>query len=233
MGVFLKAEGLVKDYGHIRALKGVNLEVRHGESLVLLGPNGAGKSTLLGILAGRIHPNEGKAAIGGSEIGSSSNVRRLIGYLNHASLLYPGLTAMENLLFFGRLYMVEDLRGRAEEMLRLMGLWERRNDRVGGYSRGMEQRLSIARALLHEPQLLLLDEPFSGLDHQSARAFAKTLLALKDGHRSLIVATHDMNAASSFGDRVLILEKGRILYGGQVPPDVRILYTDLIQREWA
>ncbi|MCJ7499451.1 ABC transporter ATP-binding protein [bacterium] len=221
MEAFLKAEGLVKRYGHINALRGIDLQVDRGDSVVLLGPNGAGKSTLLGVLAGRVRPTEGQVILQGETqgktLGKSALARSLTGYLGHSSLLYQGLTARENLLFYGKLYGVEDSAERSDEMLNFMGLWERRDDKVGGFSRGMEQRLSIARSLLHDPQLILLDEPFSGLDYQSSRAFAHALRQLRDGRRTLIIATHDMAAVEDLGDRVTIMNRGRILHQEKIP----------------
>ena len=232
METFLRAEGLVKRYGHINALRGIDLTVDRGDSLVLLGPNGAGKSTLLGVLAGRVRPTEGQVVLKGEVLGKSVHARGQTGYLAHASLLYPGLTARENLLFYGELYAVEDPGERSDEMLHFMGLWERRDDKVGGFSRGMEQRLSIARSLLHDPQLILLDEPFSGLDYQSSRAFARALRQLRDGRRALIIATHDMGAVEELGDRVTIMNRGQVLHQGTMPVDtpgtVKDLYATII-----
>ena len=228
MGPFLRAEGLVKSYGAIQALRGVDLKAHEGASLVLLGPNGAGKSTLLGVLAGRIRPTAGKVSMGGRGVEPGDASRASVGYLAHASLLYPGLTARENLLFYGKLYNLADPSFRAEEMLRFMGLWERRNDRVGGFSRGMEQRLSIARALLHDPSILLLDEPFSGLDHQSSRAFGEALGEMRDGRRILIIATHDLAAVARLGEVVVIMDRGRILHEGPAGRDVAELYGELL-----
>ena len=232
METFLRAEGLVKRYGHIHALRGIDLQVDRGDSLVLLGPNGAGKSTLLGVLAGRVRPTEGQVILQGQTLGESATARSQTGYLGHSSLLYQGLTARENLLFYGRLYGVEDSAERSDEMLHFMGLWERRDDKVGGFSRGMEQRLSIARCLLHDPQLILLDEPFSGLDYQSSRAFTHALKQLRDGRRTLVVATHDMAAVEDLGNSVTIMNRGRILHQGTIPVDtpgsIRDLYTRII-----
>ena len=232
MEKFLRAEGLVKRYGHISALRGVDLEVDHGDSLVLLGPNGAGKSTLLGVLAGRIRPTEGQVFMGGELLGKSVRARGLTGYLAHSSLLYPGLTARENLCLYGKLYGVKDPGERSDEMLHFMGLWGRRDDRVGGFSRGMEQRLSIARSLLHDPRLVLLDEPFSGLDYQSSRAFAHTLRQLRDDQRVFVIATHDMSVAGEIGDRVMIMDRGKILHQQAVsaltPEAIGELYVSLI-----
>ena len=232
METFLRAEGLVKRYGHINALRGVDLKVSLGDSLVLLGPNGAGKSTLLGVLAGRVRPTEGQVILNGEVVGKNAHMRGQTGYLAHSSLLYPGLTAKENLLLYSKLYGVEDPAGRSDEMLHFMGLWERRDDRTGGFSRGMEQRLAIARSLLHDPQLILLDEPFSGLDYQSSRAFAHALRQLRGGPRALVIATHDMTAVEELGDRVSIMNRGEVLHQGPIHSDppgyIRDLYKATI-----
>jgi heme exporter protein A len=224
----LQAKKIIKRYGRTTALRGVDLEVAKGDALVLLGPNGAGKSTLLGILAGRVRPSEGKVTLAGEEARKSSDARQRTGYLAHASLLYPGLTALENLLFYARLYNVKDPADRAAEMLRLVGLWERRDDTVGGFSRGMSQRISIARTLIHDPDLVLLDEPFSGLDFEASRMLADTLGTLKDGERTIVLATHDMEAVDRLGDKVAILGRGRLLHHGSVSTDIREIYTGVM-----
>ncbi len=228
MGAFLKGQQLSKRYGHIHALRGVDLSVDRGGSLVLLGPNGAGKSTLLGILAGRIRPTDGSVVLEGGEIRTGTAARGKTGYLGHSTLLYPGLTALENLRFTGQLYGIKDPSARAEELLEFVGLTDRREDRVEGFSRGMQQRLSIARALVHDPELILLDEPFSGLDYHSSSAFAASLAQIRDGSRTLVVATHDMEAVSVLGDTVAVMERGKIVHQGEIPADVRELYTGLL-----
>lgn len=231
MGIFLRGQQLSKRYGHIHALRGIDLTVDRGGSLVLLGPNGAGKSTLLGILAGRIRPTAGSVSLDGSEIRRGTAARSVTGYLGHASLLYPGLTALENLRFTGQLYGIKDPSARARELLELVELEDRGDDRVEGFSRGMQQRLSIARALVHDPELILLDEPFSGLDHHSSASFAAALAQIRDGRRTLVVATHDMDAVGTLGDRVAVMNRGRIVHQGDIPEDVRGLYTDLLTGE--
>ncbi len=230
MGTFLRGRQLSKRYGHIHALRGIDLSVERGGSLVLLGPNGAGKSTLLGILAGRIRPTEGAVTLEGGKIRSGTSARGKTGYLGHASLLYPGLTALENLRFTGQLYGIKSPSARAEELLEFVGLSDRGDDQVGGFSRGMQQRLSIARALVHDPELILLDEPFSGLDYHSSRSFADARADLRDGRRTLVVATHDMEAVGALGETVAVMDRGRILHQGAVPGDIRGLYTGLLDR---
>jgi ABC-type multidrug transport system ATPase subunit len=233
MPPILKTEGIVKRYGRISALRGIDLDVERGRSLAVLGPNGAGKSTLLGILAGRVRPTAGRVIISGEKPVQGLSRRGFTGYLSHSSLLYKGMTARENLLFYGNLFGVADAGGRTDEMLHFIGLWDRRNDVVGGFSRGMEQRLSIARSLLHDPQLILLDEPFSGLDLHSARVLYRTLDQLRDGNRTLVIATHDLGSVEKFGDQAVILSGGRIAHHGSLLTDrpgyMRDIYMDVIQ----
>jgi len=225
----LRVEGIIKRYGKKAALRNVTLEVDKGESLVLLGPNGAGKSTLLGIMAGRLRPTEGRVEIDGEDSRKSVAARRLTGYLAHASLCYPGLTARENLVFYSRMYGVDNPADRSEEMLHLVGLWHRRDDTTGSFSRGMNQRLAIARALLHDPVLILLDEPFSGLDYQASLLLSQTLDKLRDDKRAIVLASHDMDAVERLGDKVAVLDKGQLLFNDNITPDVRSLYVELLE----
>jgi len=231
MGPFLKAEGITKRYGSLTALNGVGLAMDEGASLVLLGPNGAGKSTLLGVLAGRINPTSGTVRLLGNEIKHSREARALTGYLSHDSMLYGGLSAQENLVLYCRLYGVNGIAARVEEMLRLIGLWDRRNDMVDGFSRGMEQRLAIARSLLHNPRLLILDEPFSGLDYRSSKKLTDILATLRDEKRATLLSTHDLEAAGSLGNEVAVIHKGRIRYRGEVGDNLRDLYLSLVMEE--
>ena len=231
MGQFLKAEGITKRYGSLTALNGVGLAMDEGASLVLLGPNGAGKSTLLGVLAGRINPTSGTVRLLGNEIKHSREARALTGYLSHDSMLYGGLSAHENMALYCRLYGVDNIAARVEEMLRLIGLWDRRDDMVDGFSRGMEQRLAIARSLLHNPRLLILDEPFSGLDYRSSKKLTDILATLRDGKRATLLSTHDLDAAGSLGSEVAVIHKGRIRYRGEVGDNLRDLYLSLVMEE--
>jgi len=231
MGAFLKAEGIVKRYGPLAALNGVGLDMEAGAALVLLGPNGAGKSTLLGVLAGRINPTSGTVRLQGKKIKHSREARALTGYLSHDSMLYSGLSAQENLVLYCRLYGVRGAAARVEEMLRLIGLWDRRDDLVGGFSRGMEQRLSIARSLLHDPSLLILDEPFSGLDYRSSKKLTDILASFRDGKRATLLSTHDLDAAGSLGNEVVVIHKGRIRYRGEAGDNLRDLYLSLVMEE--
>lgn len=226
--IYLKAEDITKRFGARFALKGVTLELGLGGVLVLLGPNGAGKSTFLGILAGRIRPSGGRVYLEGNALRGSVEARMQTGYLSHASFLYPGLTARENLQLYAQLYNVKNAEKRVDDMLHLMGLWDRRGDRVGGFSRGMEQRLAIARSLLHDPKLLILDEPFSGLDFRASRVLMEILHDLRGGRRAMIISTHDLDVAASLGGDIAIIDGGRIRYRGGIDGDLKIQYLELV-----
>ena len=166
----IQVRGLVKNYGLNAALRGVDLHVPPGKFVALVGPNGAGKSTLLRIVATLLRPSEGEVKVGGWLFPHhAARVRRHIGLVSHQPLLYRDLSAAENLEFFARLYQLDEVQGRVEEALRKVGLFARQRDPVGGFSRGMVQRLTIARATLHEPDVLLLDEPYTGLDQDASQ----------------------------------------------------------------
>jgi ABC-type multidrug transport system ATPase subunit len=178
----ISAHGLGRRFGSKRVLRDLDLEVRSGELLLVTGPNGSGKSTLLALMAGLLAPTEGEIEV--------DLPRGRIGYLAHEALVYKELTALENLDLYGRLYHVSERRETIGALLERFGLWEARHQRVGSFSRGMQQRLALCRVLLHEPELLLLDEPYSGLD-SSARTLVDDVLAEARGSRTLVVASHE------------------------------------------
>ena len=190
----LDARRLGKRYGEKRVLRGIDLELPRGGFLVVTGPNGAGKTTLLRICVGLAQPTEGTI--------ERSATRAEVGYLGHEPLVYRELTALENLELYGRLYRVTERRERIGMLLERFGLWDARHDRVADYSRGMTQRLALCRALLHEPELLVLDEPYSALDEAGAELL-DTQLAELCGERTFLLATHDP-------ERVASLASGRL-----------------------
>lgn len=210
----IRIEKLTKRFGAQVALRGVSLTVEEGERVALLGPNGAGKTTLLKILATLSRPSSGQVLIRGQELSASwTTIRRHIGLVSHQSFLYPDLTAQENLAFYARLYGVPHAEERAREVVGWVDLLPRYRDPVRGYSRGMVQRLAIARALLHDPQLLLLDEPYSGLD-EAAAARLHTLLErihAEEPQRITLMTTHDLERGLALATRVLILRRGRVV----------------------
>lgn len=224
--LLLQGTGIEKRFGHVPALRGIDFKIEAGEAVSILGANGAGKSTLLRILAGLSRPSRGNfqaLRINPSEQTSLRPARNLhgrplrrdalraeIGYVGHATLVYGELTARENLAFAVRLVGQTPKRDQIDTSLSEVGLMEFADRRVGGFSRGMAQRLSIARAIVHDPQFLLLDEPFTGLDESSANRLSNQLAALRGGERTLILVTHDPRRAIELSDRALILHRGKI-----------------------
>ena len=207
----LAVRDITKSFGPVRALRGVTLTVARGEALAIFGPNGAGKTTLLKIASTLMRPSSGQVLLFGANPHEAPHLRRLIGLVSHHSYLYPGLTGLENLLFTARLYGCSDAGARAEAMLAAVGLSGRGGDLVRTYSRGMTQRLSIARALVHDPQILLLDEPYTGLDRQAASAFTALLLTMR-GSRTIVLTTHSIEQGVALSDRVAILVDGVVAY---------------------
>ncbi|OFV79621.1 MAG: hypothetical protein A2W26_13590 [Acidobacteria bacterium RBG_16_64_8] len=208
---------LVKAYGAVEALRGLDLRVEPGDFLTIFGPNGAGKTTLLKILATLTRPTEGSALVAGKDVVRQAGaVRKLVGVISHNTYLYPQLTALENLEFYARMYRLPTGRDRALALVTRMDLRRRMNDRVGTYSRGMQQRLSVARALLHDPELLLLDEPYTGLDQHASRVLAEVLEGLRDGTRTVIMTTHNLQEGLAGCDRAAILVEGRLIFDRRV-----------------
>lgn len=207
----IEIRGLSKHYGPITAVDELDLEIRQGESVLLLGPNGAGKSTLLRLLSGLARPTSGTLRVfGGSPTGpGGASVRRRLGLLSHQTFLYDHLTAVENLEFCARLYGVKEPQRVARAALREIDLEDRASELVQGFSRGMQQRLAIARAILHRPDLLLFDEPFTGLDRDSARRLSDSLGNLRREGRTCVVTTHDFSSGLAVADRIVVLAAGR------------------------
>jgi len=212
----LRATGLSKRFGAVTALRGVDLELRRGQLVGILGPNGAGKSSLLRILAGLSRPTEGEIEHAEVAPRPRSAARAQVGFVGHQTMLYGELSAAENLVFAGRLQGVSDPAARAQQLLEEVELADVARRPVRGFSRGMAQRLSIARALVHEPRLLLLDEPFTGLDAPSARSLGARLRELADRGRGLVYVSHDLAQVRQLADRVLVLAAGRIVHAGAV-----------------
>ena len=208
----VSVQGVSRHYGRRRALSRVSIDCRAGQVVGVLGPNGAGKSTLLGVLSTLIRPSSGAVLYGGrASTAWGEPLRARIGMLGHDLFLYGDLSARENLAFFGRLYGLPDLNGRLEDGLREARLTDRANDRVSGFSRGLRQRLALERALLHNPRLLLLDEPFTGLDDESTGLLVERLKALRARGTIVVMATHDFESADAIVDVPVCLRDGRLL----------------------
>jgi ABC-type multidrug transport system ATPase subunit len=202
---------VTRNFGRRRALNRVSLTCRAGEIVALLGPNGAGKSTLLSIAATLLSPSSGAVSYGSyTARAGGAPLRGRIGFLAHDLFVYPELSAAENLVFFARLYGLADPAALVEHALRQANLHDRRDDLVVTFSRGMRQRLAIERALLHSPRLLLLDEPFTGLDDSAVAAISARLSTLRDGGCIVLVTTHDLEVVERVADRAVVLSGGRL-----------------------
>jgi heme exporter protein A len=204
------ADALSKRFGRATALHALDFELPAGRTLAVLGANGAGKSTLLRLLAGLSRPSSGRLEVAGGAP-TDRGGRGRIGYVGHATQIYPQLTARENLLFAARLHALPDPGERADAALEREGLAEVAGRAAGDFSRGMAQRLAIARGLLHNPPLVLLDEPFTGLDRRSAERLGARLRALRDEHRTVVWVTHEPERVASTSDLALLLSRGRML----------------------
>ena len=223
----IEIRGLKKSFGLKPVLRGIDLTLRPGEVMALLGANGAGKTTLLRILAGLAKPSVGMIRIEGlSAAYQPRQVRQLVGYVGHQPYLYEELTALENLLFFGRMYAVAQAEQRAQALLRRVGLAKRAQERAGTFSRGQLQRLAWARALLHSPRLLLLDEPDTGLDQEGQGLVDALLGEHSQQGGSSIFTTHQLERAAGLSDSIVMLKRGRVIY----QQETQSLTTQEIQR---
>jgi heme exporter protein A len=207
----IEVRSLVKRFGGKTVLRGLNFDVQPGEFVALLGPNGAGKTTFLRILASLSQPTLGQVRVAGYSLPQeSAAVRARLGVLSHMPLLYGDLTAEENLLFYGRLYGVAQLPKRITEVLEMAGLVARRHDLVRTFSRGMQQRLAIARAVLHDPEVMLFDEPYTGLDQDASLMLDKLLQTVAAQGRTVVMTSHDLARAEDLATRFDILSRGTI-----------------------
>mgnify|MGYP005841873625 CR=1 FL=1 len=220
----LVLERVSKSFGAVRAVDGLTLEVRAGEVFGLLGPNGAGKTTTIGMTIGLVRPDGGRIDIGGKGPPTHPAARALLGVATQSLALYDDLTADENLRFYGALFGLRGgaLRARADAVLEAVGLTGRRADRVGGYSGGMKRRLNLGVAMIHDPPLLLLDEPTAGVDPQSRASILDLVRDLAGRGKTIVYTTHYMEEAQRLCTRVGVLDKGRLLDVGRV--------DDLIER---
>jgi heme exporter protein A len=219
MRAAIAAEGLEKRFGRAAALRGLDFEVAVGSSLALLGPNGAGKSTLLRLISGLARPSAGSIHVAGANA-HERRTRGHVGYIGHATLLYPALSARENLIFAARCHGLPRPGERADQLLDEAGLTLAADRSAGEFSRGMAQRLAIARSLVHDPDVVLLDEPFTGLDRRAADRFGDRIEAMRRDGRTLVLVTHDLRSAARFADRAIVLAAGRIAYAAlDAPPD--------------
>ena len=236
----IQAEGLTKRFGDILAVDDLTLDVKKGEVFAFLGPNGAGKTTTVRMLVALIAPTAGRAWVNGYEIGQDdTEIRRGTGILTEAPGLYERLNAVQNLTLYAKLYEVDDVEGQVKKYLGMLGLWERRDEPVGGFSKGMKQKLAIARALLHEPPLLFLDEPTAALDPEASRLVRDFIGEVKAQGRTIFLCTHNLDEADRLADRIGIIKQRliqvdsptnlrRSLYGRRVIVDL-VTATEAVQ----
>ena len=209
-GPRLEAEGLARAFGAHRAVDGVSFTLEPGQVVALLGPNGAGKTTLLRLLSGALRPTEGQVRLEGRQLDTRGvEWQSRVGVLSHQGFLYGHLTARENLRFYADLYALDHRDDRVAAGLESVQLSARADDPVRSYSRGMRQRLALARTLLHEPEVVLLDEPYTGLDAHAATVLRGVLSALRDGARTVLLVTHNLTEGLALADRVAIQVRGR------------------------
>jgi ABC-2 type transport system ATP-binding protein len=207
----IHAENLTKRFGETLAVDGLNLDVAEGEVFGFLGPNGAGKTTTVRMLTSLISPTAGSATVAGFSVGrQDTEIRRTVGVLTETPGLYDALSAEYNLRIYAELYEVKDVPGQTDKYLKMLGLWERRYDAAGTFSKGMKQKLAIARALLHEPRILFLDEPTAGLDPEGAHLVREFIAELKKVGRTIFLCTHNLDEADHLCDRVGVF-KTRLL----------------------
>lgn len=193
-------------------LRGVDLSIKKGETIAILGPNGAGKSTLLKVLANLIKPTSGIVKINGMDLKKDHmKIKKMLGYLPHSSLLYDHYSPLENLVFFGNIYGVKNVEERAIELVKEVGLSFFLNEPVKNFSRGMIQRIAIARAIVHEPEVLLLDEPHTGLDQGAISILNNVILSMKEKGTTTLIVTHDFKQAAEICDRIIIVKNGKIV----------------------
>lgn len=228
------AEGLTKQIGSKKILKGVDLEIGSGEFVTCFGPNGAGKSTTLKILALLSKPTGGKLHIDGKDVNEhGDSLRSKVGVISHNTFLYGNLTAKENLEFYGRMYDVPKLNNRIEEILEQVGLTYAANDVTRTFSRGMQQRLAIARSLVHNPPILLMDEPYTGLDEMAKGILNSVLDNLSQNKHTVFLITHDFDQGLEQSDQTVILVGGKIVFScnpkNTTRDDFRQLYLKCVE----
>ncbi len=231
----VQATGLEKSFGEHRALAGVNLEVAGNECLVIFGPNGAGKTTLLKVLSTLMKPSTGTVLLDGIDIRDKpAEVRQRLSLVSHETFLYDNLTIFENLKFYGRMYGVTDLGERIREVVSWVKLDSRLHDRVGTLSRGLQQRASFARAVLHKPSILFLDEPDIGLDPQASSIVDDIIGGNGHDRRTVVMTTHNLERGLELGSTVMILHRGKVVYRASsrelTKENIRRIYDEYTQK---
>ena len=236
-GVALQASELVRKFGARKAVNGVSLTLGEGECLALFGPNGAGKTTLLRMLGGQIKPSLGHVMLHGHQLPGAAETRTLVGLISHHTMLYGSLSALENVVFAAQCHGVRNAEQASLDALDRMRIRDRADTPVRLLSRGLQQRVSIARALVHAPRLVLLDEPYTGLDETGARALTNALRELLRAGASLVLVTHHLAEGLELGTRAAIMLRGEIVRtddapsGGFVVAEYSAIYRSLVARD--
>jgi heme exporter protein A len=230
MTLALESQDIQKKFGHFTALGGVSIQIPRGEFVTLFGRNGAGKTTFLKIAATLMRPTHGTLHIEGIDIHKEpEKARRHIGFLSHNTFIYRDLSAIENLRFFCRLYGVDASNDRLMGLLERVGLRRRANDAVRAFSRGLQQRMGIARVLLHDPSLILLDEPYTGLDAQAVAMLNVVLDEIIASGRTVILTTHDLEQGLRAATRAMVMDRGKVVLSSEArDPAIRDAYSRLI-----
>ena len=230
----LKAKNIEKSFGSLRVLNNINLTISKGEKYALFGSNGAGKTTLIKILSTILPPDSGELTLFGKKCEKRlKNIKSKIGFMSHNTFLYNDLSAIENLNFYANLYSIKNKDERIENLLKEVGLYHRSNDRIGLFSRGMKQRISLARSILHNPEIIFLDEPFAGLDVKAQKILNEVILRLNQHGTTFIFIIHNIGEIIDITDRIGILSKGEIVYEfeGDKKKDFSKLYQAILRRE--
>jgi ABC-type multidrug transport system ATPase subunit len=209
----LIAKDITKSFGRFQVLNGINLTIKQGERYILFGSNGAGKTTLVKILSTILPADSGELTLFGKKIERRErDIKAMIGFMSHEPYLYNELSAWENLNFYANLYSVKDKKKRVESLLKEVGLYHRSHDRIGSFSRGMKQRLSLARTILHDPDIIFLDEPYTGLDLRAQEILNDLIVRLNQKGKTFFFITHDIGKGFEIANRSGILSKGQIVY---------------------
>ncbi len=222
----IQVKGLRKNFGKLEAVRGVSFGVQSGEIFSLLGPNGAGKSTTISMLSGLLEPTAGNAEIGGYSVKDApAAAKAALGVVPQDIALYPDLTAFENLMFWGKMYGLRgsELRRRVAEILEMIGLTDRKKDRIGTFSGGMKRRVNIGAALLHQPKVVIMDEPTVGIDPQSRRHILDSVKALNRQGMTVLYTTHYMEEAEELSDHIAIMDHGEIIASGTYAELIRLI----------
>lgn len=214
----IEVKNLVKKFGFKPVLRNIDFELEKGGFLTLFGPNGAGKTTLIRILCSLIRPTSGSVKVAGYDGREREQLCKNIGVISHQTFLYPNLTAYENLKFYGMMYGLTGLPDRIEELLKLVRLSKVAKAQVQTFSRGMQQRLSVARAIIHDPAILFLDEPFTGLDQRSGEDFKAMLETFKSQGKTILMTSHDPESSLKLCTRAMVLKSGRVVFNDYVDP---------------